>query len=120
MIPKLTVDFWQKCRIRQPRSTSKITERQVLDIRMETKAFLTTLLAKLLLQAPVNHLLVRKMHCLDPRLMVSKKKLCVEKIKGVLHTLVAASQVRASICDKALREFREFLDVAVASFRIHV
>ena len=71
------------------RNTRKIIERQVLDIRMETKAFLTTILAKLLLKAPVNHLLVRNMQCLDPSLMVSKKELCVEKVKGVLHTLVA-------------------------------
>ena len=32
-------------------------------------------------------------------------------MKGVLHTLVAASQVSPSISDK---EFREFLDVAAA------
>ena len=49
--------------------------------------------------------------------MVSKKELCVEKMKGVLHTLVAAgSQVGTSICDKVLQEFREFIDVASPAF----
>lgn len=74
----------------------------MLEIRIETKACLTTLIAKLLLKAPVNHLLVRNMQCLDPRLMISKKDMCVEKMKGVLHTLVAASQVGASISDQVL------------------
>ena len=92
---KVDVGFVAETSIRQLRSTSKIIGRQVLDIRMETKAFLTTLLAKLLLKAPVNHLLVRNMQCLDPRLMVSKKELCVEEMKGLLRTLVAASQVSA-------------------------
>ena len=81
---KVDIGFWAGMSIRQLWSTSKIIERQVLDIRMETKAFLTTLLAKLLLKSSVNHLLVRNMQCLDPRLMVSKKELCVEKMKGVI------------------------------------
>ncbi|XP_060759984.1 uncharacterized protein LOC132870362 isoform X1 [Neoarius graeffei] len=82
---------------------------------METKTFLVELLTKLLHKAPVNHLLVRNMQCLDPRMMVSKKNQCVEKMKSILHTLAAANQVDVSICDKVLQDFREFLDVAAAS-----
>ena len=48
-------------------------QKQYYEIHFFRKAFLTTLLAKLLLKAPVNHLLVRNMQFLDPRLMVSKK-----------------------------------------------
>lgn len=112
---KIDIGFQAETLIRQLRGSDKITERQVLDVRMETKTFLVELLTKLLHKAPVNHLLVRNMQCLDPRMMVSKKNQCVEKMKSILHTLAAANQVDVSICDKVLQDFREFLDVAAAS-----
>lgn len=82
---------------------------------METKTFLVEHLTKLLHKAPVNHLLVRNLECLDPMMRVSKKSQCVEKMVSSSQSMQDAFQVDVSICDNLLQDFREFLDVAVAS-----
>lgn len=49
--------------------------------------------------------------------MVSEKGVCVcvEEMKGVLHSLVTGTQVSPSISVRVLREFRRFLDVVEES-----
>ena len=59
--------------------SSKLSERQVLQFRVENKDFLARTVAKLLDKTPINYRLVRSMSCLDPRLMALEKEACKKK-----------------------------------------
>lgn len=116
---KINPGFLAETCLNQLKSTNKISERQVLELKMECKTFLITILEKLQNKAPVNHQLVRSMRCLDPRCMAESKEVCLAQMKRMLHHLVGANHVEESACDDILREFGEFCDFAAlqASFR---
>ena len=109
---KIDIGFAAETTLNQLKSSKKISERQVLEIKMECKKLLITLTEKLLKKGPVHHQLVRSMQCLDPRRMAVSKELCVPQMRRMLHTLVEAKHVDESVCDDILREFSEFCDSA--------
>lgn len=90
--------------------SGKLSERQVLQFRMECKDFLAKTASKLLDKTPINYQLVRSMSCLDPRLMASEKEGCVKKMKRVLEILVEAHRLKADECDEVIYQFGQFLD----------
>lgn len=90
--------------------SGKLSERQVLQFRMECKDFLAKTASKLLDKTPINYRLVRNMSCLDPRLMASEKEGCVNKMKRVLAILVEAHRLKAAECDEVIYQFGQFLD----------
>ena len=90
--------------------SGKLSERQVLQFRMECKDFLAKTASKLLDKTPINYRLVRNMSCLDPRLMASEKEGCVNKMKRVLAILVEAHRLKADECDEVIYQFGQFLD----------
>lgn len=109
---KIDIGFAAETTLTQLKSSQKISDRQRLEIKMDCKKFLITLLDKLLKKAPVHHMLVRSMQCLDPRRMAGSKELCVTQMRRMLHILVEAKHVNEAVCDDILREFREFCDLA--------
>ncbi|KAJ8333481.1 hypothetical protein SKAU_G00414890 [Synaphobranchus kaupii] len=70
---KINLGFSAETCLNQLKSTNNISERQALELKMECKTFLITILEKLQNKAPVNHQLVRSMRCLDPRCMAESK-----------------------------------------------
>ncbi|KAK0151781.1 hypothetical protein N1851_006845 [Merluccius polli] len=116
---KIDIGFAAETTLNKLKSSKKISERQVLEIKMDCKKFLITMTDKLLKTGPVHHQLVRSMQCLDPRRMAVSKELCVPQMRKMLHTLVGAKHVEESVCDNILREFSEFCDSAAlqANFR---
>lgn len=90
--------------------SSKLSERQVLQFKMECKDFLARTVAKLLDKTPINYRLVRSMSCLDPRLMASEKESCVNKMKRILEILVEARRLKSAECDEVTYQFGQFLD----------
>ena len=116
---KIDIGFAAETTLNQLKSSKKISERQVLEIKMDCKKLLITMTDKLLKKGPVHHQLVRSMQCLDPRRMAVSKELCVPQMRKMLHTLVGAKHVEEKVCDNILREFSEFCDSAAlqANFR---
>ena len=116
---KIDIGFAAETTLNQLKSSKKISERQVLEIKMDCKKLLINLTEKLLKKGPVHHQLVRSMQCLDPRRMAVSKDLCVPQMRRMLHTLVEAKHVDESVCDDILREFSEFCDSTAlqANFR---
>lgn len=102
---KIDIGFAAETTLTQLKSSQKISDRQRLEIKMDCKKFLITLLDKLLKKAPVHHMLVRSMQCLDPRRMAGSKELCVTQMRRMLHILVEAKHVNEAVCDDILREF---------------
>ncbi|KAK7889018.1 hypothetical protein WMY93_024578 [Mugilogobius chulae] len=116
---KINLGFSAEEALHKLKGTSQISERQALEIRMECKVFLITILKKLQEKAPVNHQLVRSMQCLDPRSMACSKEACLAKMKRILSHLVGANHIEESACDDILREYAEFCNFAAlqSSFR---
>ena len=90
--------------------SSKLSERQVLQFRVESKDFLARTVAKLLDKTPINYRLVRSMSCLDPRLMALEKEVCEKKMKRILEILVEARRLKSAECDEVMYQFSQFLD----------
>ena len=90
--------------------SSKLSERQILQFRVECKGFLARTVAKLLDKTPINCRLVRSMmSCLDPRLMALQKEACVTKMKRILEIFVEACSLKSADCDEVMYQFGQFL-----------
>ena len=99
------------------KSLSVVSERQIMELKLQCRDFLAKMCSKLLDKCPLKYSLVRNLSCLDPRELATSKDMCLEKMKKVLHALVNANRVRggASACDDVLLQFDEFIGVTVAS-----
>ena len=80
----------------------KPSEKQVMELRMESKTCLIQLLEKMLQKCPVSYSLVRHLSCLNPVKMASNKE--------ALRLLVNAERVKEEECDTFLQKFAMFLD----------
>ncbi|CAM4672851.1 unnamed protein product [Leuciscus chuanchicus] len=109
---QIDLGFVADSTLKQLRSTKKVSDKQSLEIRLDSKTLLMTLLDKLLAKAPVKHTLVRCLQCLDPRHMAKSKEQCVRQMMIVLRSIVEAKHLNNTVCDDVMREFREFCDLA--------
>lgn len=116
---QVDIGFAAGTSLKQLRSSKKVSERQALEVRLDSKRLLISLLDKLLKKAPLQYTLVRNMQCLDPTHMARSKEQCVRQMTRMLHTLVECKHIDEAVCDDTLREFREVCDMAScqANFR---
>ena len=94
-------------------SGGKISEKQVLEVRLDCKKFVVALVKKLLEKSPLTHPLVRALQSLDPQEMASAKDHCEKKFKRVLTHLVNSSKIQVSACDEILSQFHTFLHTVI-------
>lgn len=88
----------------------KCSERQDMEFRQSAKAFIITILSRLLIKNPLTFRLVRNMSFLDPRLMFNSGDDCKKKFKVVLNVLVEANRVDESDCDDILGQFSRYIE----------
>lgn len=100
---QIDIGFAAEATLIKLNSSKNISERQRLEIKMDCKKFLITLLEKLLNKAPVHHTLVRSMQCLNPRRMAKNKELYVTPMRTMMHIIVEAKHVNEAVCDYILR-----------------
>lgn len=106
---QIDIGFAAEATLTQLKSSKKISDRQRLEIKMDCKKLLITLLEKLLKKAPVHPTLVRSMQCLDPRRMAESKELCVTQMRRMLHILVEAKHVNEAVCTISLESLESFM-----------
>ena len=87
-----------------------VSEKQVMEFRIDCRKFLMSTLKKILIKCPLIYSLVRNMSALDPREMANNHSGCAEKMKKVLNVLVNASKIKEQTCDDILQEYASFLD----------
>lgn len=102
-------------KIKSSSSGPKVSDREILELRMQCKGFLIKLVSKLLEKSPLKYPLTLQISCLDPRQMATNKTVCITNMKKLLATLLDANQMRggASACDTVLLQFEEFLETTV-------
>ncbi|KAL1277330.1 hypothetical protein QQF64_024003 [Cirrhinus molitorella] len=86
----------------------KISEKDVLTVRKETKDFLVTAVTKLLEKCPLKYTLVRNLAWLDPQKIKEKPDLCEKQLRLCLQIISSAGQIRENKCDMILSQFRDF------------
>ena len=92
-----------------------VSEKQVLEFRLQCKTFLIELLLKLLTKCPASYSLVRNLSALNPREMASNVDHCISK---VVTQLVSVRRIKESDCDAIIQEYTSFLDNNYTSFWI--
>ena len=95
----------------------KVSDLRLMELKMAFRSFLVTILTKLKAKAPLKYPLVRHLSCLDPSVMANQRDTAVKKMRSLLPILVDAGRVSGglAVCDDIVRQFREFLEVEVAS-----
>ena len=91
-------------------ASSGSLERQILEYRMECKAFLIAVVKKMLDKSPLTYSLARNMACLNPRNMANNPTDCIDKFKKVLGLLTNNGKVKERDCEIVLQQFTHFLD----------
>ena len=88
----------------------KCSERQEMEFRQSAKAFVVSMLSRLLMKSPLTYTLVRNLSFLDPRLMVTSTEGCKTKFKRVLNVLIEANRVDEKDCDDILNQFGRYME----------
>ena len=84
-----------------------VSEKQVLEFRLQCKTFLIELLQKRLTKCPASYSLVKN---LNPREMASNVDHCISRFKKVVTQLVSVRRIKESDCDAIIQEYTSFLD----------
>ena len=91
---------------------SDVSDRRLMEFRVECKDFLMAALKKLLQKCPLSYSLVRNMSSLDPRQMAKpgNKTLCRAKFKKVVSVMCSAKKVKGDNADEVVQQYSSFLD----------
>ena len=95
---------------------NKISDRAVKEFRLQARAFLNAIVAKMFNKCPIKYKLVRAIACLNPTLFSQKSELAVPKFKRVLQCLVAAKRVKLDHVDQLADDFSEWIRTADHEF----
>ena len=88
----------------------EISDRQVLQYRMEVKSFLVAFVYKLLDKAPIRHSLIRNLKCLNPNIMTTKANESKTMFRNVLSSLNHTKRV-----DEIVSKFDGFVEIQVSN-----
>ena len=95
------------------KGSKKLSERQVFEFRMSSKAFLIKMVKKILDKSPLTYPLVRYMNFLDPRIFIAKKETSAEKLTRILCIMSEAGRITDGESDKVMKQFHQVHDNSV-------
>ena len=91
---------------------SSVSDRVLLEFRMDCTKFLSHLTSKLLEQSPLKYKLVRYLFCLNPKRMVKETEECTKAFEDVLSKLIKTKWRSSTAADDILDQYKSFLEVA--------
>ena len=77
----------------------RVSEKDVLGIRISAKAALIAFTEKVLEKSPMRYPLARSVSCLDPHFIAESPDACKTLLTRMLKSLVNAKRLQASVCD---------------------
>ena len=97
-------------------ATEKISQKMLLELRMECKEVLIKATTLFLEKCPLKYSLVRNLACLDPREIAKNIEDSKAKFRRVVNKLDNAKRVKTNDCDDLLWQYNQFVsEVACAS-----
>ena len=91
---------------------SSVSDRVLLEFRMDCTKFLSHLTSKLLEQSSLKYKLVRHLFCLNPKRMVKETEECTKAFEDVLSKLIETKRRSSTAADDLLDQYKSFLKVA--------
>ena len=88
----------------------KVSERQIMEYRVQCKDFLINTLKKMKEKCPVVHSLVRNMASPNPLEMTNNKVLARERFKKVIRSLLSTKTLEEADAEDVIQQYDEFLD----------
>ena len=82
----------------------------LLTIKKETTGFLVAIVRKLSEKCPLNYKLVHNMAWLSPLKLIENSRVCIDQLTRCLQVMCNAGRMRADKCDKAIAEYKNFLE----------
>ena len=101
-LSKVNIRFAADRMLRELKGSKKLREKQVFEFRMSCKAFLITMVKKLVERSFLTYPLVRYMNFLDPRIFIAKKETSAEKLTRFLCII---ERLRFTFTSNGRREF---------------
>ena len=93
----------------------KVSEKDVLSLRISAKAALIAFTEKVLEKSPMRYPLARSVSCLDPRFIAESPDACKTLLTRMLKSLVDAKRLQGSVCDEILQQFEHFMQSVLTS-----
>ena len=106
------VGFSARKILKEVQAQKKVTDRSVLEFRMETRAFLQAIMKQLMLKSPLKYSLTKNLSALDPRLMaqVAKREANRTQFRCVMTKLTEAGRFPERDADEAEKQYGDFTD----------
>jgi len=112
---KINIGFNAETSVKELAEKKKVSDKAVLEFRVECNLFLLTIVKKLLVKAPILYSLVRHLSTFDPREMIVEnlehKK---TQLKSIVCTFIEANRVSASDADDIMQQYSEFIQGSVS------
>jgi len=110
---KVDVGFSAQKILKEVQAEKKVSDRQVLEFRMETRAFLQAVMKQLLLKSALKYSLTKNISSLDPRLMddAAKREANKTHFHGVIAKLTETGRFPESDADEAVKQYVDFIDI---------
>ena len=113
---RISLGFAADKAIRELKQLKRVSDRDVLAIRLDTKNLIITLVEKFLHKSPIHHTLVRRMDWLQPKKLIStdvrQKERCRTHVKSCLHLMEEAHRISTDQCDLVAAQFDRFVPEA--------
>ena len=90
----IDIDFSANKKLKELMNKTKVSERQLMELRMACKSCLQKRVASILEKAPIKYPLARNLACLNPIKIAANKELCLARFKRILGALVEANRLK--------------------------
>ena len=98
----------------------KVSDQDVLALRLDTKECLIKMVEKILEKSPLRFSIVQCLDWLNPNAITNDQDTCVEHLRWFLKIASNTGQVHTNDCDAVIKEFRDFVRVAsVVKYNFH-
>ncbi|XP_055620811.1 uncharacterized protein LOC129765028 [Toxorhynchites rutilus septentrionalis] len=87
------------------KNSSKLTQKQILQFRLECKGFLKALILKLMKRSPLTYPVTKAASSLDPSVIDSDQKLAGKRFEKLLTILMDFGRISGASADLALKQY---------------
>ena len=106
----IDIGFSANKKLKELMNKTKVSERQLMELRMACKSCLQKRVASILEKAPIKYPLAGNLACLNPIKIAANKELCLARFKRVLGALVEANRLKETECDSIAQQYSQFID----------
>ncbi|XP_070176232.1 uncharacterized protein [Littorina saxatilis] len=105
---KINIGFASHRLLRDLKSRGKVSEKDQMVLRLETKKFLIHVVTKILEKSPLRYSLVRNLAWLKPDVVLNNKKKAEQQLHNCLDGMAEIKRVDVLLGDSIIDQYKEF------------